>query len=263
MKKFTCRLAILFLILTSGIINADPLLVSQSFDWRSINIDQQNRTEIKKIVKASSDGFKTLEISLVNIAPGDSFSLDSTDSNVESLIIIKSGTTTQNYRENLKEMSAGSVSLIMPKDTVTISNNEKITSTFYLLKWVTRQTDTIEPPPSQTEIESVFVNWDDIEFIENKKGGRRNIIRQPTAMLKEFEMHVTTLNEGMRSHLPHTHLDEEIILVRFGEVEEFIDGELHEVGAGSLIFLRSMIPHGIRNIGRGDAEYYAFKWAPK
>ena len=82
-------------------------------------------------------------------------------------------------------------------------------------------------------------------------------------MLREFEMHVTTLKEGMRSHLPHTHIDEEVILVRHGDVEEHIDGELHEVGAGSFIFLRSMIPHGIRNIGTGEAEYYAFKWAPR
>lgn len=64
-------------------------------------------------------------------------------------------------------------------------------------------------------------------------------------------------------HPPHTHLDEEIILVRYGDVEESIDGKLHEVGEGSLIFLRSMVPHGIRNVGREPCEYYAFRWIPR
>lgn len=48
--------------------------------------------------------------------------------------------------------------------------------------------------------------------------------------------------------------------MRFGQVEELIDGSPYRVGPGSLIFLRSNIPHGIRNIGRGQCEYYAFKW---
>ena len=85
-------------------------------------------------------------------------------------------------------------------------------------------------------------------------------MRKPTALLNEFEMHVTTLNEGEKSHDPHTHVAEEIILVRFGKVEELIDGQAYQVGSGFLIFLRSNVPHGIRNIGSGPCEYYAFQW---
>jgi len=225
MKNLTYIFAVILIMLTSIVTKAENLIVSNSFDWNSIKLDQQNLSISKNLVDASSDGFKSINISLINIATGDTFVIGNNDSDMESLAIIKSGDTVQQSGLVTKDMGPGSVSLIMPDDKV--------------------------------------INWNDIEFVENPRGGRRNIIRQPTAMLREFEMHVTTLNEGMRSHLPHTHIDEEIILVRHGEVEEYIDGKLHEVGAGSFIFLRSMIPHGIRNIGQGDAEYYAFKWAPK
>jgi (S)-ureidoglycine aminohydrolase len=79
-------------------------------------------------------------------------------------------------------------------------------------------------------------------------------------MLAEFEIHTTMLNEGMKSHDQHTHTEDEIIIVRYGQVEEMIDGTPHQAGPGSVIFLGSDVPHGIRNIGEGPCEYYAFKW---
>ena len=85
-------------------------------------------------------------------------------------------------------------------------------------------------------------------------------MRVPTSMLAEFEIHTTMLNEGMKSHDQHTHVEDEIIIVRYGEVEEMIDGKPHKAGPGSVIFLESDVPHGIRNIGEGPCEYYAFKW---
>lgn len=85
-------------------------------------------------------------------------------------------------------------------------------------------------------------------------------MRQPTSMLKELEMHVTTLNEGLPSHSPHSHPDEEIILVRFGTVEEMIKDTSYKLGPGSVIFLTNNDFHGIRNAGKGKCEYYAIRW---
>ncbi len=108
-----------------------------------------------------------------------------------------------------------------------------------------------------------MLDWKDFDYEKTAKGGKRFVLRQPTTMLEELEMHVTTLNEGMKSHGQHTHADEEIILVLKGEVEELIDGKAYSTEAGSLIFLNSNIPHGIRNIGQGPCEYFAIRWIPK
>jgi uncharacterized cupin superfamily protein len=92
------------------------------------------------------------------------------------------------------------------------------------------------------------------------KGGRRSIMKVPTSMLAEFEIHTTMLNEGMKSHDQHVHVEDEIIIVRYGLVEELIDDKPYNAGPGSVIFLASNGHHGIRNIGEGPCEYYAFKW---
>ncbi len=159
-------------------------------------------------------------------------------------------------------MGRGSVSLIMPGDKIKIENGSLQAATLYVILWRTKRTDDSALAESPGSAHSLLVDWNDAEVVDIEKGQRRFLIDATTTMVGRFRMHVTTLNEGMTSHLPHTHEEEEIILVRNGEVEENIDGGLHHAGADSLIFLRSMVPHGIRNIGQGQAEYFAFKWAP-
>ena len=107
---------------------------------------------------------------------------------------------------------------------------------------------------------SQYYNWEDIEFKTTSKGGRRHIMQRPTATLEELEMHVTTLNEGVTSHGEHVHGSEEIILVIKGDVEESINGTGYKAGPGSLILLMDDVPHGIRNVRKGQYEYFAFKW---
>lgn len=73
-------------------------------------------------------------------------------------------------------------------------------------------------------------------------------------------MHATTLNENTASHIEHVHELEEIILVIKGEFEESINGVQHKAGPGSIILLMNNDSPGIRNIGKGECEYFAFEW---
>ena len=73
MKNLTYIFAVILIMLTSIVTKAENLIVSNSFDWNSIKLDQQNLSISKNLVDASSDGFKSINISLINIATGDNF----------------------------------------------------------------------------------------------------------------------------------------------------------------------------------------------
>ena len=66
--------------------------------------------------------------------------------------------------------------------------------------------------------------------------GRRGaqVLRAPTATLDELEYHVTTLNPGQSPHPPHQHPNEELIIVKEGAVEAYLNGGwtagLHRLG---------------------------------
>jgi (S)-ureidoglycine aminohydrolase len=79
-------------------------------------------------------------------------------------------------------------------------------------------------------------------------------------MTTKFEMHVTTLNEKLSSHAPHTHPEEEIVLMLSGQARMDINGVEYDASPGDIIFLTSQVSHAIRNSGNGDCEYFAFQW---
>ena len=83
---------------------------------------------------------------------------------------------------------------------------------------------------------------------------------QGTAMSKRFEMHVTTLKEGIRSHDPHTHRAEEIVLMIEGNTEMQIGQTFVKGTNGDLYYLGSNVLHAIRNIDTKPCMYFAFQF---
>jgi quercetin dioxygenase-like cupin family protein len=95
-------------------------------------------------------------------------------------------------------------------------------------------------------------------------GERRSVVRKPTVTLVELEMHVTTLKPGVASHAPHTHPNEELVIIKEGTVRAHVNGKEVVVGPGSILFFSSMQPHGVTNIGDTPATYHVVNWvSPK
>jgi (S)-ureidoglycine aminohydrolase len=226
-------------------------------NWKNLSVEKTKEGLSRKIYKGSSIAFDYTEASAITLKSKKSTSSIQVPEGFEELLIIKEGTLQITLDGKSETLGTGSVVVAFAGSEYKIKNSDKSNSTYYSIRW---KGDKSANSAFQSSSKSIIKNWEDIEFKKSDKGGRRNLIREPTPLLSEFEMHVTTLNEGMKSHDPHTHIEPEIILVRFGEVEEYIDGKTYRVGPGSLIFLESNIPHGIKNVGKGACEYYAFKW---
>jgi XRE family transcriptional regulator, regulator of sulfur utilization len=114
---------------------------------------------------------------------------------------------------------------------------------------------------SQTPLmkSSVF-DWEKIPVKETKTGSSRDFFRAPTATLDQLECHVTTVKAGEASHAPHSHAEEELIIVKEGFVESSQNGVSKKLGPGSIIFEASNEPHGLRNAGNTPVTYYVIKW---
>ncbi len=107
---------------------------------------------------------------------------------------------------------------------------------------------------------SAVFDWNAIAVKQTRTGASRQFFRAPTATLDELECHVTTLNPGESPHAPHTHPDEELIIVKEGTLEATQNGETHRVGPGSVIFQASNQMHGLKNVGAGPATYHVIRW---
>jgi XRE family transcriptional regulator, regulator of sulfur utilization len=110
-------------------------------------------------------------------------------------------------------------------------------------------------------MKSALFTWDSVPEKPTEQGSRRGVFAAPTATLDELEYHTTTLKPGGSPHAPHTHKNEELIIVKEGAVEAYINGEWKQAPTGSLIFFATMVPHTVRNTGTVPATYHVVNWA--
>ena len=106
---------------------------------------------------------------------------------------------------------------------------------------------------------STTVSWDQIEGAVGK-GMSKPIFRSPTVTLDEMEMHVTHVAPGKAPHPPHSHPEEELVILKEGTLEVLQAGKTTRLGPGGVIFQASNQLHGVRNVGDVTATYYVMRW---
>ena len=110
-------------------------------------------------------------------------------------------------------------------------------------------------------LDSSAWKWADLAPHKTDVGERREVVQQPTRTLDELEMHITTLNPHTASHAPHTHPNEEMVILKEGTLQAHVNGKEIVVPAGGVLFFASMQPHAVQNIGDTRATYYVINWA--
>ena len=110
-------------------------------------------------------------------------------------------------------------------------------------------------------LDSIAWQWNELAVKKTDVGERRDVVRQPTRTLEELEMHITTLNPHTASHPPHTHPNEEMVILKEGTLQAHVNGKEVVVKPGGVLFYASMQPHSVQNIGDTPATYYVINWS--
>jgi (S)-ureidoglycine aminohydrolase len=232
------------------------LLNSQVYVWEQSPTVESANSSVRRICRGSGADLELLEVTATTLAAGQA-AVGATSDACERILIVKSGKLSVSLVAQSRTLGTGSVAMVMPGEACRLAAAEDPV-TYYQLRYKSRYP--VDLARGQKTGGSKLIEWADLPYTANEVGGRRQPFERATAMLSESEMHVTTLNPGLTTHAPHTHVPEELILMIRGEAEMLIDGKPHRGAAGDLFMVRSMVPHNIHNVGSEPAEYYAFQW---
>ena len=64
------------------------------------------------------------------------------------------------------------------------------------------------------------------------------------------------LDAGQTPHPPHTHVEEEVMIIESGNGEITCDGKVTQIGPGSIMYTTPEVPHGIVNTGETPLVFY-------
>lgn len=104
---------------------------------------------------------------------------------------------------------------------------------------------------------------------EDKKNGWKPypIFSGSTHCLDELSSHMSILSPGFTPHEPHSHPEEELLIMLSGEAEivrpnkEIKNIESREIiRPGSFVYYPAFQPHTINNVSEKPATYLMFKW---
>jgi mannose-6-phosphate isomerase-like protein (cupin superfamily) len=110
---------------------------------------------------------------------------------------------------------------------------------------------------------STAIEWNSIQVKTNANGSSRQFFAGPTATLDELECHASTLNPGATNHVILERPNDEVIIVKEGNIEAFEGDKWVRVGPGSVIFNAANTPQSMRNVGDSPATYHVIVIRPK
>jgi quercetin dioxygenase-like cupin family protein len=118
----------------------------------------------------------------------------------------------------------------------------------------------ITPFKAGEKVTSIVIDTDQLPVTKTASGSRRDVFNGPSVTLNTFESHITTINPGDSAHPPHTHGNEEMLIVKEGKLLVTIKGVKYLAAPGSIIFYNSNDLHGTLNVADVPTTYYVFSW---
>lgn len=249
-------LVIGFLSCMTSFSQVEPL-ASKVYSIDTSNTVSNDNGNTKKVFKGSGSILSFHEVTAITLQEGKSMSYKA-DTVFERFFIISKGTVKVKLHDSAFTIDRGSVVLVLPGDKVRFENEGDKAVHFYEMTY-----RSIAPPDNERGRKgggSFVLDWNTIAFRAHDKGGVRQYFDRPTHMFSRFDIHVTTLNTGFKSHDPHTHKNEEIILMLEGNGEMQIGAEHQKANPGDVVLLGSMVLHNITNVGKTPCLYFAIQW---
>jgi quercetin dioxygenase-like cupin family protein len=111
-------------------------------------------------------------------------------------------------------------------------------------------------PAEKPRLRSQVFSWESLPVKQNGENRGRAILDGLMHTGYPLEMHATELAPGGAPHGAHTHPNDELIIVREGTLEVTIAGRASKIGPGSVVYVESGEPHGLRNAGAVRTHYY-------
>ena len=118
------------------------------------------------------------------------------------------------------------------------------------------------------EVSSGTINLDQLEMASFKDKdelvGKNGVyLSGDTPASTKFATGRFILEPGKTPHAPHTHVEEEVMIIESGHGEIICDGKTTKVGPGSIMYTTPNTSHGITNTGSDPIVFYYIKWAGK
>lgn len=235
-----------------------PMIGSTVWKWEDFKVRTTPNGERRDVADNPTANLSVFECHITTLNPGKESHAPHRHAQ-EELIVVKEGTLEVHINGRTQTAGPGSVFFYASNDAHAVRNVGVTRATYWVINIASPVTHTPDRHNKNPTRPSGVFDWEKLPVQVTKTGERRQVLQGSTATLESLSFHITTVNVGEASHAAHRHPDEEIILIKEGQVETTINGVAQVGGPGSIFLFGSNDLHGMRNVGNTRATYHVIR----
>lgn len=112
-------------------------------------------------------------------------------------------------------------------------------------------------------VQSGVYEWANTTVTQKPGSQQRTLLEGSTVDFHHIKIHATTVPAHQAPHPAHRHSDEELIIIKEGQLTVTIAGKTKTLGAGSIALMMPGDEHGFENKGDAPATYYVMRYESK
>jgi quercetin dioxygenase-like cupin family protein len=242
---------------------AEPAKIGSTvFPWDSLEVKPTGVGERRNVAANPTATLREFECHISTLNPGNASHPPHTHPQ-EELIILRDGELDVHINGVNTRVGPGSLFFFASNDPHAVQNHGAKPATYFVFNFTSEATDGLRGkgplPAAPGRLGSSIFHWEQLKAETTKVGARRSVVDLPSSTLANYECHITTIGPGLTPHAPHHHPDEEIVLVKEGQLDVTINGITKRAGPGSIVLVSSGDEHGWKNVGDTAATYYVMR----
>ena len=239
------------------------VLATTFVDWNSLVASATAVGEVRPVFDNPTVAMDKLEVHITTLNPG-SESHPVHRHPWEEILIVKNGDFEISMNGRKQHAGPGAMVFLASNDPHNARNVGKTPATYYVLNFVTDLSHSTSARSAAEQVvpgklASSVLDCNSITPTPTPTGFRVVCANSPTLTFLALESHITTLNVGQQTATNIIDANDEIVVIKSGQVEVTVNGIASRMNEGSLLYWAPNDKRTLRNVGTTPTSYQVIR----
>ena len=239
------------------------ILATTFVDWDSLTANPTAVGQVRQVFDNPTVAMDKLEVHITTLNPGmESHPVHR--HSWEEMLLVKEGDFEVSINGVKHHAGPGSLVFFAANDPHNAKNVGTTPATYYVINFVTDLSHAADAKSAAEQavpgkLASSVIDCASQPSTPTPTGSRVVCVSSPTLTFLALESHITTLNAGQQTAPNIIDSNDEIVVIKSGQLEIAVNGVASRMNAGSLLYWAPNDKRTLRNIGAAPASYQVIR----
>jgi quercetin dioxygenase-like cupin family protein len=239
------------------------VLATTFVDWDSLVPKSTPVGQIRHVFDNPTVAMDKLEVHITTLNPG----MESHPVHRhpwEEILLVKEGDFEVSVNGHKQHAGPGAMVFLASDDPHNARNVGTKPATYYVINFVTDLSHAASAKSAAEQavpgkLASSVIDCNLLPSTPTPSGSRVVCVNSPTLTFLALESHITTLNVGQQTPANIIDANDEIVVIKSGQVEVTVNGIASRMNAGSLLYWAPNDKRTLRNVGSTPTSYQVIR----